>query len=111
MRAPRPAGDRFIGSARRGGTRRSAARAPSQATATRRLPLGSLRVFVAVAEHLNFTRAADALGVTASAASLQIRALEQYLSRPLFRRAGRQVHLTAEGAALLPRLQQSLRDI
>jgi DNA-binding transcriptional LysR family regulator len=37
--------------------------------ALRRLPLGSLRVFVAVAQHLNFTRAADALGVTASAAS------------------------------------------
>jgi LysR family glycine cleavage system transcriptional activator len=73
--------------------------------------LGSLRVFVAVAEHLNFTRAADALGVTASAASLQVRALEQYLSRSLFRRTGREVHLTAEGAALLPRIQQSLSDI
>ena len=77
----------------------------------RRLPLGSLRVFVAVAEHLNFTRAADALGVTASAASLQIRALEEYLSRPLFRRSGRAVHLTPEGAALLPRIQQSLSSI
>jgi len=73
--------------------------------------LGSLRVFVAVAEHLNFTRAADALGVTASAASLQIRALEEYLSRPLFRRNGRQVNLTHEGAALLPRVQQALSDI
>lgn len=73
--------------------------------------MGSLRVFVAVAEHLNFTRAADALGVTASAASLQIRALEEYLSRPLFRRSGREVHLTAEGAALLPRVQQALSDI
>ena len=77
----------------------------------RRLPLGSLRVFVAVAEHLNFTRAADALGVTASAASLQIRALEEYLSRPLFRRNGRQVNLTHEGASLLPRVQQALSDI
>ena len=73
--------------------------------------MGSLRVFVAVAEHLNFTRAADALGVTASAASLQIRALEEYLSRPLFRRSGREVHLTSEGAALLPRVQQALSDI
>jgi LysR family glycine cleavage system transcriptional activator len=73
--------------------------------------LGSLRVFVAVAEHLNFTRAADALGVTASAASLQIRALEEYLSRPLFRRSGREVHLTTEGTALLPRVQQALSDI
>ena len=77
----------------------------------RRLPLGSLRVFVAVAEHLNFTRAADGLGVTASAASLQIRALEEYLSRPLFRRSGREVHLTAEGAALLPRVQHALNDL
>ena len=77
----------------------------------RRLPLGSLRVFVAVAEHLNFTRAADALGVTPSAASLQIRTLEHYLSRPLFRRNGRQVHLTQEGCALLPRVQQAMRDI
>jgi LysR family transcriptional regulator, glycine cleavage system transcriptional activator len=68
-------------------------------------------VFVAVADHLSFTRAADALGVTASAASLQIRALEEYLSRPLFRRDGRQVHLTNEGASLLPRVQQALLDI
>jgi LysR family transcriptional regulator, glycine cleavage system transcriptional activator len=73
--------------------------------------LGSLRVFVAVADHLSFTRAADALGVTTSAASLQIRALEEYLARPLFRRNGRQVHLTSEGAYLLPQVQQALHDI
>ena len=77
----------------------------------RRLPLGSLRVFIAVAHHLSFTRAADALGVTASAASLQIRSLEGYLGRPLFRRNGRQVHLTAEGAALLPRVRQALEQL
>ena len=40
-------------------------------TAIRRLPLASLRVFVAVAEHLSFTRAADALGVTTSAAKVR----------------------------------------
>jgi LysR family glycine cleavage system transcriptional activator len=73
--------------------------------------LGSLRVFVAVAQHLNFTRAADALGVTASAASLQIRALEEYLARPLFRRNGRQVLLTGEGSALLPRVQRALEEL
>ena len=77
----------------------------------RRLPLGSLRVFIAVAHHLSFTRAADALGVTASAASLQIRSLEEYLARPLFRRDGRQVRLTAEGAALLPRVRQALEQL
>jgi LysR family glycine cleavage system transcriptional activator len=77
----------------------------------RRLPLGSLRVFVAVAQHLSFTRAADALGVTASAVSVQIRTLEEYLARPLFRRNGREVHVTAEGQALLPRVQQALEQL
>jgi DNA-binding transcriptional LysR family regulator len=77
----------------------------------RRLPLGSLRVFVSVAEHLNFTRAAEALGVTASAASLQIRGLEEYLGRSLLRRDGRHVHLTEEGAVLLPRVRRALEDL
>ena len=73
--------------------------------------MGSLRVFVFVAAHLNFTRAADALGVTASAASLQIRALEEYLGRRLFRRNGRQVHLTTEGSSMLPRVQRALEEL
>jgi LysR family glycine cleavage system transcriptional activator len=73
--------------------------------------LGSLRVFIAVAHHLSFTRAADALGVSASAASLQIRSLEEYLARPLFRRNGRQVRLTAEGEALLPRVREALEQL
>jgi len=60
---------------------------------------------------LNFTRAGEALGVTAGAASLQIRALEEYLSRALFRRNGRVVALTTEGAALLPRVQHALREL
>ena len=73
--------------------------------------MGSLRVFVSVAQHLNFTRAADALGVSASAASLQIRALEEYLALRLFRRNGRQVHLTNEGSILLPRVQHALAEL
>ena len=73
--------------------------------------MGSLRVFVSVAQHLNFTRAADALGVTTSAASLQIRTLEEYLARRLFRRNGRQVHLTSEGSTLLPRVQRALEEL
>ena len=60
---------------------------------------------------MNFTRAAEALGVTPGAASLQIRALEEYLSRALFRRNGRVVELTTEGAELLPRVQQALADL
>lgn len=64
-----------------------------------------------VAEQLNFTRAAEALGVSASAASLQIRVLEEYLGRPLLRRDGRRVELTEDGAALLPRVRRALEDL
>ena len=80
-------------------------------TPIRRLPLGSLRVFLAVAQNLNFTRAADQLGVTVGAASLQIKTLEEYLGKPLLRRDGREVSLTAEGRALLPRVSQALDDL
>ena len=66
---------------------------------------------MAVAEHLSFTRAGEALGVTPGAASQQIRALEEYLSRALFRRNGRLVTLTTEGAALLPRVQHALGEL
>jgi LysR family transcriptional regulator, glycine cleavage system transcriptional activator len=68
-------------------------------------------VFVAVAHSLNFTRAAESLGVSPGAASLQIRALEDYLGRPLFRRNGREVVLTTEGSALLPRVQTALESL
>ncbi len=90
--------------------RRSRPPAPA-AGAIRRLPLGSLRVFVAVAEHLSFTRAADALGVTTSAVSMQIQSLEEYLRVALFRRDGRQILLTSEGQQLLPRIRQGLSEL
>jgi LysR family glycine cleavage system transcriptional activator len=68
-------------------------------------------VFVAVAEHRSFTRGASALGVTASAASMQVQALEDYLRLPLFRRNGRQVELTSQGELLLPKVEQALADL
>jgi len=84
-------------------------REPAQdAAIARRLPLGSLRVFVMVAECRSFTLAADALGVSVSAASMQVRSLEEYLGLPLLRRSGRIVEPTAEGAQLLPRIRDGL---
>jgi LysR family glycine cleavage system transcriptional activator len=80
-------------------------------TAFRRLPLASLRVFVAVAEQLSFTRAASALGITAGAVSMQIRSLEEYLRSTLFHRSGRSVQLTPEGARLLPRVRKGLEEL
>lgn len=77
----------------------------------RRLPLGSLRVFVAVAECGSFTLAADALGVSVSAASMQVRSLEEYLGLPLFRRQGGLMRPTTEAQLLLPRIRDSLATL
>jgi LysR family glycine cleavage system transcriptional activator len=79
--------------------------------AFRRTPIGSLRVFAAVAQHLSVSRAADALGVTASAVSMQIKTLEDYLQLPLLRRRGRHLVLTAEAERLLPRVERGLREL
>jgi LysR family glycine cleavage system transcriptional activator len=68
-------------------------------------------VFVAVAQHKSFTRGADALGLTTSAASMQVQALEEYLRLPLFRRNGRQVELTPQAERLRPRVEQALADL
>lgn len=73
-----------------------------------RLPLGALRVFEAVATHLNFSAAAEALHVTPAAVSQQIKALESYIQVPLFRRNGRRVEVTEEGLELLPAVRAGL---
>jgi LysR family glycine cleavage system transcriptional activator len=86
-------------------------RARPAAPAFRRAPIGSLRVFAAVAQHMSVSRAADALGVTASAVSMQLRTLEDYLQLPLLRRRGRNLELTPEGERLLPRVERGLREL
>jgi LysR family transcriptional regulator, transcriptional activator of the cysJI operon len=65
-----------------------------------------LRVFRAVAHHLNFRMAAEELLLTQSAVTQQIKALESELDIPLFDRAGGRVSLTTAGAALLPFAEQ-----
>ena len=76
-----------------------------------RLPLGSLRVFEAVAAHLSFSAAADALNVTPAAVSQQIKTLEAYIQVPLFRRSGRRVEITEEGLELLPAVRAGLEKL
>ena len=59
-----------------------------------------LRMFLAVAEHRSFTKAARALYISHSTTSRSVAALEAELGVPLFVREGRSVYLTAAGELL-----------
>jgi DNA-binding transcriptional LysR family regulator len=60
-----------------------------------------LQVFHAVAKHLSFTKAADALFMTQPAVTFQIRQLEEHFNTRLFDRAHGGITLTAAGAVAL----------
>lgn len=70
------------------------------------LPLNAIHAFLVTARHLNLTRAASELCITQGAVSRKIATLESWLGFALFTRHARGLHLTEQGAALLPELQQ-----
>jgi DNA-binding transcriptional LysR family regulator len=68
-----------------------------------------LAAFCAVVERRSFSQAAERLGVTQPAVSLQIRSLEQRLGRQLLDRSGRRVEPTEAGLRLYASAQRLLQ--
>ncbi len=77
------------------------AKDPVAPTAPDAVEVRHLRAFVAVAEELNFSRAAERLYLSQPALSRQIRTLERLVGCELLRRSTRHVELTLAGEALL----------
>ena len=75
------------------------------------IELRHLRAFVAVAEELNFGRAAARLYLSQPALSRQIRGLERLVGCDLLRRSTHRVELTLAGDALLERARRLLADL
>ena len=73
--------------------------------------LWQLRYFKAVAEHLHFGRAAQALHISQPPLSRAVRALEGRLGVALFVRTRRRVELTPEGARLLEHARGALEQL
>ena len=78
----------------------------------RALPsLTALRSFEAASRHHSFRRAAEELGITQSAISHQVAALEEALKVTLFRRVSRGIELTEAGAQFYPYLRDGFDRI
>jgi len=72
---------------------------------------GQLRAFIAVAEALNFSRAAEKLGVSSSALSQLVRSLEERVGVRLLHRSTRSVSLTEAGDRLFQRVRPAVEEL
>jgi DNA-binding transcriptional LysR family regulator len=75
------------------------------------LPLNSIRVFVEAARQLNFSRAAQTLGMTQGGVSHHVSSLEDYFGHRLFVRLGSSVALTDAGRLYFDTVQEALSTI
>ncbi|MFA0087683.1 LysR family transcriptional regulator [Vibrio sp. 10N.261.51.F12] len=74
-------------------------------------PLGSLRVFEAVARHGSLSKAAVELNVSRSAISQQIKTLESFVDSTLLTRTGNNIELTEQARFYLPIVTESLDNL
>lgn len=71
----------------------------------------ALRTFEAAGRHLNFTRAADEVGLTPAAVSYQIKEIEDQLGLVLFIRTSRSIQLTPAGAVVFEAAAEALETL
>lgn len=74
-------------------------------------PLQNLRAFEATARRLSMTLAAEELHLTHGAVSRQIKALEEHLGTPLFRRMTRKIELTEAGTSFFSVVTRLLSEL
>lgn len=74
------------------------------------MDIRQMRYFAAVAQELNFRRAAERLNLSQPPLSMQIKALEEEIGTPLFIRSQRKVELTRAGQALLGHVRQTIKQ-
>jgi LysR family cyn operon transcriptional activator len=85
---------------------------PRNKRVTQRHPLlRNISYLLAIDEHRNFTRAADALCVSQSALSQKVRQLEEEVGAQLFDRSGRVVRITDFGAVYLEYARRAYNDL
>jgi DNA-binding transcriptional LysR family regulator len=78
-----------------------------------KITLRQLEIFLAAVEHRNFIRAAEQLGLTPPAVSMQMTRLSEELGAPLFEKEGRSIQPTQAAIALIPyaeRATEAVRD-
>ena len=75
------------------------------------MTLDQLRIFLAVVEHLHFTRAAEALYITQPAVSAAIQSLEEEYGVKLFHRIGRRIEIADAGKLLQVEAQKIIDSV
>lgn len=75
------------------------------------MELRQLQTFVMITQTESFSKAAEALGYSQSAVTVQIRLLEEELGCRLFERMNRKIYLTAAGRKFLSHAEQIIHDM